>query len=153
MSQPEAGVLAAVVDLLLYQYHALILRINSGALAPTDASDNGGKSRFIQFYYWQVIGEEKSRAGVSDVLALLPPPPGSVVAFPDAVGKWPPNVMLWGLPLYCECKSPDRRRNGQPARPSPEQARFLAAVRERGGVGVVVDDVGQLIAALAEKGY
>lgn len=150
MSQPEAGVLAAVIDLLIWQYKAVIIRINSGASRP---ERKDGKKDYVKFYGWQCLGEPERSAGVSDVLALLPPPPGSVVAFPDAVGKWPANVMLWGLPLYCECKSPDRRRNGQPAQPSPEQARFLAAVRERGGVAIVCDDVGQLIAALAEKGY
>jgi len=121
---PESAVLTAVIDLLLMRYHALILRINSGAVQPD-------KSRFVQFYYWQAVGMDKSRAGVSDILAILP----------------------GGLLLAIECKSPDRRRNGQPAQPSPDQARFLEAVRERGGVALVVDDVEQLVSELEKRGY
>jgi hypothetical protein len=149
VSQPESGVVSAIIDLLIWQYKALIIRINSGAIQP----ETGGDSRYVAFNRWQCLGEPERGAGVSDVLALLPPPPGSVVAFPDAVGKWPQGVMLWGLPLYCEVKSPDRRRFGKPAKPSPDQARFLAAVVERGGVGVVVDCLDDLIRVLTEKGY
>lgn len=122
---PESAVLASVIDLLIMRYRAVVLRINSGVYIP-DSND-----RFVQFYFWQALGLDKCRAGVSDVLAILP----------------------GGILLACEVKSPDRRRNGQPARPSPEQERFLAAVRERGGVALVCDDVGQLEDELGKRGY
>lgn len=150
IATPESAILAAVVDLILYQYRGLIIRINSGAARP---ERKDGKKDYVKFYWWQCLGDEKSESGVSDVLALLPPPPGAVVSFPGAVGKWPAQVTLWGLPLYIECKSPDRRRGGLPAAPSPDQARFLAAVAERGGLGLVVDEVGQLISELERLGY
>lgn len=155
MTTPESAVLTAVIDLLVWQYKAVVLRINSGAKLPTEPPQIGdNRARFVRFYHWQCLGQDKLEKGVSDVLALLPPPPGAVVSYPDAVGKWAERVTLWGLLVAVECKSPDRRqRNGEPAQPSPEQALFLAAVRERGGLALVVDDVGQVIAALAERGY
>lgn len=141
IATPESAVQKAVIDLLIWQYKALIIRTNSGALTPDQQGANGG--RFVPFNYWAVLGQDRQTKGVSDVLALLPPPSGYIL-----------EQGTIGLLLAIECKSPDRRNaKGQPAQPSPDQARFLAAVAERGGLALVCDDVNMLIAELEKRGY
>jgi hypothetical protein len=148
MTTPESAILTAVLDLLVWQYRAVVIRINSGATQPVESPQVGVRaSRPVFFYHWQVLSGDKLKKGVSDVLALLP----SAVDDSSLSGYFKnPNPLL----VAVECKSPNRRqRNGQPAQPSPEQALFLEAVRERGGVGMVIDDVEQLIKELESRGY
>ena len=65
-----------------------------------------------------------SEPGCSDILAVLPD----------------------GRFLAAECKRPGGKA-------TPEQLSFLDAVRKRGGLGVVVSSVDELVNALAAEGY
>lgn len=81
-----------------------------------------GSRGYVPYNRWQALGLDEQTAGISDVLALL----GNVF-------------------LAIEVKRPGKTA-------TPAQLRFLAEWTARGGVGVVVDDVQQLIDILEKKG-
>jgi len=84
---------------------------------------DGGKARFVSFYKWQILGDDQHIAGVSDLVALVE-------------GK-----------LICvEVKRPGKLQNV-----TDDQMRFLAAVKARGGIGLVVDSLDKLISELEAR--
>lgn len=131
---PESAVLTAVMDYLLYR-GGLIIRINSGAIQPQDGDSAG---RYVPFNRWQCGGLSEQRAGVSDILAILPPPAGLDYASSKARHLF----------VAVECKAPGKLKNVTAA-----QRLFLDEVASRGGLALVVDDVGQLVAELEKRGY
>lgn len=119
---PESGVIAAVFEYLVW-YGAIVIRVNSGAIKP---EDQNGKTRWVAFYRWQVLGDDEHIDGISDIVALLPD----------------------GKLLICECKAPGKKGNVSEA-----QARFMAAARMRGAVVCVatcVEDVMQALLGVTE---
>lgn len=108
----ENAVKNAVLTYLAYAGW-LVIRVNSGAGGGTN--EETGKRRFFRFVTWLCLGNDPQSAGVSDILALEP-----------ETGR------LWAI----ECKRPGKLKNV-----TKPQAAFLEAVRERGGVGIVVDGI------------
>lgn len=73
-----------------------------------------GERGFVPFYHWQVLGDDQYTSGVSDLLALKD-----------------------GYAIVIEVKLPGNE-------PTPEQRRFMAEWRARGGLAIVawsLDDV------------
>jgi hypothetical protein len=114
----ENQVKNAIIEYLTYR-GALVLRINSGAVAPE--ADNG-KRRFLSFVKWFALGVSPAEQGrgVSDILAIHS-----------------------GRAYFIETKAPGKRRNV-----STGQARFMDEARARGAVCVVatcIEDIAEVI--------
>lgn len=107
----EAEVMDACFDYLIWQGF-LVMRLNSGAATPTRKD---GTTGFVMFNYWQVLGQDKSFKGASDLLAFRP-----------------------DLRLIVEAK----RRPG--IEPTPAQLAFIQAWIEHGGVAVVASSIDDL---------
>jgi hypothetical protein len=84
---------------------------------------NGGRRGRIWFYFWQCIGHILRSRGVSDLIGCTPD----------------------GRFFAIECKAP-----GKADDTSQAQEDFLQAVRERGGLALVADDVG-IVAEIIEN--
>jgi hypothetical protein len=84
----------------------LAIRINSGSR---------GK---ISFYYWQAIGQDRKRSGVSDIIGLTP----------------------WDQFYIIECKAPGKLDDT-----SEDQESFLDCVNHRGGAAIVADNLNVVI--------
>lgn len=117
----EADVQRACWDYLLWTGW-LVIRINSGAFQP---EDKNGEMSYVEFYRWQVLGQDIHSDGITDLMALHP-------------------SSVW---LICEVKRPGKLDNLSDA-----QRRFRAEVEARGGWWVCVDDVQQLIEMLEARG-
>ena len=79
---------------------------------------NGGKRGRLSFYFWQCLGYMMRSVGVSDLIGCTD------------TGRF----------FAIECKAP-----GKSADVKPAQAEFLEAVRERGGLAMVADDIEKVI--------
>lgn len=80
-----------------------------------------GVKRFLRFVWWQVLGMERSSRGVADVLALK-------------------DGRLWAIEV---------KRPGKSA--SKDQVKFVTAVLERGGVGLVAHSVEEVQEAVERE--
>jgi hypothetical protein len=107
----ENDVQNLIFNFIVLEQRALAIRVNSGAI--TVPATRRHKRRFFAFASWRAIGWALSRAGVSDILACI-------------------RGRFWAI----EVKAPGKINNV-----TDHQASFLAAVKQCGGVAVVVDSL------------
>lgn len=123
---PDENAVKNAVISYLTLIGALVLRVNSGAVKGKYEDKQGRiKNRFWWVSHWFAggISFDEGKAGISDILCLLPS------------GKF----------AVIECKTPQRKDEVTEA-----QRRFMAEVEARGGVAVVASDVSDVQAALEE---
>lgn len=121
----ENQIKLAIIQFLILK-GALVLRVNSGAAAGEYQDQQGRtRKRFLRFTQWyaQGLSFEEGQAGVSDVLAILPP-------WASKVGQL--------LFVVVECKVPGNT-------PTVAQRRFMAEVEARGGTAIVATGVDDLM--------
>ena len=116
----EADVQRTIIDALLWDGW-MFLRINQGGMFIGQR-----KERYVKFAWWQHLNIDPQDSGIADVIALkLSTKKGNYTT-----GTIP---MIFRL-LAIEVKAPGRK-----SKVTHAQARFLAAIKDHGGIAIVAD--------------
>ena len=144
----EADVQRAIIEALVFDGW-LVTRVNQGgAYSITDALEvTNPKKRYITFARWQVLGQEPTDKGISDLSAMK--------ARKSFNPNCPDHDNLWILGIETKATGKaaklqavldeDLGEDGVLFQKLPErekgQARFLFAFREHGGIAIVADSL------------
>lgn len=129
----ENSIKKDVIAFLVYK-GAMVLKVNSGAAAGQYQNKQGyTRKRYVEFVHWyaQGISYDEGKAGVSDILALLPLE----------------NGLYRFVFIVVETKTPQRKDEVTEA-----QRRFMAEVEARGGLAVVATSIEDVEKALEDAG-
>lgn len=134
----ENAIKKSIIQFLVYK-GAIVLKINSGAAAGQYQDKQGyTKKRYVEFVHWyaQGVSFNEGKAGVSDILALLPLG-GGLSPFGD------PQGLYRFVFIVIETKTPQRKDEVTEA-----QRRFMAEVEARGGIAIIATGIEDVEAAL-----